>query len=244
MGGTTHVSDALTLMAARIKGFNKQGNRRHPIRKNPLHGAGRAHTGTRLPRNRALVARHGSEAIDLLAQTPALGLRTGFLQFGSQHPVAVGVTQSGQLANVHRCIQLQFRECCLFEHLAVQVQGLQLDDQTRFLFTPHAVTITQSVMGDELRYFRFKAGNAFTAENLETVKIANRGVTGLEQAGKQSQGFTNLRHRDFRQREKGNDLVIATENGPRCTTQGLNPFQLLGAIADMPDARAGHIATG
>jgi hypothetical protein len=81
----------------------------------------------------------------------------------------------------------------------------------------------------------------FTAENLETVKSPIEESLDLSRLGNSPRDSRTSATATF---DKGKKVTTSHCDGkwPRCTTQGLNPFQLLGAIADMPDARAGHDA--
>jgi len=129
-------------------------------------------------------------------------------------------------------------------HLACSIQSLQLHHQTGALFAPDPIAVACTVFGVQLHHIGFHTHNTFTAKHLELVELAQIALAGLEQIGKEPQGVPVFRNGNTGFRKERNHLIIAAKSRTRCSTQWLDPFHLLVAIADVPYPGTGCLRTG
>ena len=228
-------------MALAVKHFGEQRHRGQAVRKNPLHRVLRRRAVA--ARHHPLVAAHGLEAGHRRLQDPALVQGGGLDEFGFFNLVAFDTAHHlGQARHAHRRVHLQLGIGGLLKHAAVGVQGLQLDHQAGLFFTPDAVAEAQIVLGVELHHIGVKAGHTLDAHLLGGIKLGDARIGRLEQVGEQANGLALFRQRGFGVGVEGDDFVVAPECGTRRAGQRLDALHLLLAVADVPNARAGHAA--
>jgi hypothetical protein len=83
---------------------------------------------------------------------PSLDHAPSFFGDRAHHLVTFGIAQLREFSDIDVCVELQLRKRSLLQHLAVQIERLQLNNQTCLAFTPDPVSITQAIDWKKLKH--------------------------------------------------------------------------------------------